>query len=82
VVLQVGWARGALASSLQPRGRQWRPEAGSSGQQSAASGLIEGVSYTKGAKASKKWLGQRRNLSRLTSMGTSRGAGLASTRAC
>jgi hypothetical protein len=31
VVLQVGWARGALASSSQPRGRQWR-----SGARSAA----------------------------------------------
>jgi hypothetical protein len=86
VVLQVGCARGALASSSQPRGRQWRSGAGSAGQQSTSGGLMEGGSSPEGTKASTKWLGRRRCVLRSTSMGTSRGhgsgAGPASTGAC
>jgi hypothetical protein len=75
VVLQVGCARGALASSSQPRGRQLRSGAGSAGQQSTSGGLMEGGSYPEGTKASAKWMGRRCCVSRSTSMGTSHGHG-------
>jgi hypothetical protein len=71
VVLQVGCARGSLAPSSQPRGRQWRSGAGSAGQQSTSAGLMEGGSSPEGTKASTKWLGRRCCVSRSTSMGTS-----------